>query len=156
MRSNQNLFSEAGRFWELLVGWTCAAISLASGSLLAILVYIVGWRNPREFGKHELFDAQTLVIFSLLLVIAVPFSVFASRLLLRNKSRGRLMSANVLRAWGIVFGIGSIAILIDSVVNKRWEELPHLWYTLTGSISMGVAAFVLARTWDRNDRIVRS
>src|SRR5688572_21251804 len=103
MQPNQNLFSEAGRFWEILVGWTCAAISLAFGSLLAVMVYLVGWRNPREFGKHELFEVKTLAIFSLLLVIAVGFSVFASRLLLRNKSRGRLMSANVLRAWGFIF-----------------------------------------------------
>ena len=153
MPSKQNLFGEAGRSLELLVGWVCALISLIFGGLLAVCIYLVAWRNPREFGVHELFEVKTLVIFSFFLVIAVSFSVFASRLLSKRGPGQRLMSANVLRAWGAFFAGTTIFILMNAIVNRKWAELPQLWYALSASLSMGVAAFSLARSWARKDRI---
>lgn len=150
---NRKLLKQAGRSLELLVGWICALISISFAALLVYLVYIVGWRNPRQYGSHDLLNSQTLAVFSILLLIAVGFSVFASRLFLKTKSKRRLMSPLVLRAWGSFFALGSVVMLVDCVVNQRWNQLPHLWEILTGSVSMAVAAFALAKKWQHNDPV---
>jgi hypothetical protein len=59
----ENLLREAGRFWELLIGYICAVFSAASAALLVWLVYLVAWRNPQEYGVHDLFKVSTFLIF---------------------------------------------------------------------------------------------
>jgi hypothetical protein len=140
---NKNLLRGTSRFLEIVLGWICALISAAVAALLVWLVYIVAWRNPREYGKHELLEASTLLIFSVMLVIAVGFSVLAFRLI---AGKGKyLISPTLLRIWGVFFGVGSACVLIDCVINKKWMEIKDSWETLTLSVSMAVAAFTLAR-----------
>jgi len=143
----ENLLQEAGRFWELLIGYICAVFSAASAALLIWLVYLVAWRNPREYGVHDLFKASTLLIFLTLFIIAFGLSVFASRLIVRR--RKQLMSPMLLRIWGVFFAIGSIGVLTDAIVNKRWTEVRNCWEILAGSVSMALAAFTLARRLEK-------
>jgi hypothetical protein len=152
MRSsnNRNLLKQANRPVELLVGGVCAVISMAFATLLVYLVYIVGWRNPRQYGSHDLLKGQTIGVFAVLLLIAIGFSVFAFRLLLKAKAKRRLMSPFVLRVWGAFFAVGSVVVFVDCVANRRWNQLPHLWEILTGSVAMAVAAFALAKRWQDN------
>jgi membrane-associated HD superfamily phosphohydrolase len=139
----ENLLRNTNRSSELILGYVSAIISVAFASLLVWLVYIVGWRNPREYDTHDLLKASTLLIFSVLLVIAVGFSVLAFRLI-AGKSK-YLMSPMLLRIWGVFFASGSAAVLIDCIVNQKSSEIRDSWETLTLSISMAAAAFVLAR-----------
>jgi hypothetical protein len=151
--NNPKLLQEAGRTWETLAGWVCALISIAFSALLVFLAYIVAWRNPRQYGTHDLLKPETLLIFATLLAIAVGFSVFAFRLLQKKGPKRRLMSALVLKVWGTFFAIGSTIGLIDCVANHRWQQLPQIWEYLASSISMAVAAFALAKIWKDNDRV---
>jgi len=144
---SKNLLREAGRFWELLIGYIRAVLSAASAALLVWLVYLVAWRNPQEYGVHDLFKVSTLLIFLVLLAIAVGFSVLASRLILRTSKN--LMSPMLLRIWGAFFAVGSVGVLIDTVVNKRWTEILHTWEILVTSISMSIAAFTFARRLEK-------
>jgi hypothetical protein len=146
----ENLLRGTSRSLELILGYVSAVISVAFASLLVWLVYIVGWRNPREYGTHDLLKASTLLIFSVLLVIAVGFSVLAFRLI-AGKSK-YLMSPMLLRIWGVFFAIGSAVVLIDCIVNQKWSEIQDSWEGLTLSISMAVAAFVLARKQEQKFR----
>jgi hypothetical protein len=127
-------------------------LALAFAVLFVWLAYIVGWRNPRQYGSHDLLKFDTLGFLAILLAIAVVFSVFAFRLLQRKMPKQRLMSPLVLRAWGTFFAMGSAVELIDGVADHRWQQLPHLWEMLAASISMAVAAFALAKIWKDNDR----
>jgi drug/metabolite transporter (DMT)-like permease len=90
--NNRKLLREAGRTVEMLVGWVCALISIVFSSLFVWLAYIVGLRNPRQYGSHDLLKFDTLGVFAILLAIAVVFSVFAFRLLQKEKPKQRLMS----------------------------------------------------------------
>ena len=150
--NNRKLLRETARPVELLVGWACALISIAFSSLFVWLAYIVGWRNPRQYGSHDLLKSETLGFFAILLVIAVVFSVFAFRLLQRKKPRQRLMSPLVLKVWGTFFALGSAIVMIDCIANHRWQQLSQIWEMLAGSISMAVAAFTLAKFWKDNDQ----
>jgi hypothetical protein len=140
-----NLLQDAGRFKELVIGYICAAISVLSAALLVWSIYLVAWRNPREHGVDDLFKVSTLLIFSLFLIIAFGFSVFAFRLIARKNRTQGLISPPFLRIWGTFFGIGSFVVLIDFIANKRWIEAWHSWTVFPVSVSMAVAAFVLAR-----------
>jgi len=150
--NNSKLLREAGRTVEVLVGWVCALVSIGFAALFVWLAYIVGWRNPRQYGSHDLLKFNTLAFFAILLAIAVAFSFFAFRLLQSKKPKQRLMSPLVLRVWGTFFALGSAVGLIDGVANHRWQQLPHLWEMLAASISMAVAAFALAKIWKDNDQ----
>jgi hypothetical protein len=148
MQSDQpqvrKLLKKADRRWEILIGWVCALISVASMALLVFIVYLVAWRNPRQYGTHDFFTPGTLSFVAILLVIAIAFSVLASRLLRGKKSGQRLMSPIVLRIWGIFFSASGVVMLIDGIIHHRWKQLPHLWELMAFSISMGTAAFILA------------
>lgn len=148
----RKLLRKANRHWEILVGWACALVSIASAGLLVFLVYVVLWRNPREYGSKDFLDVKVMALFACLLGIALAFSVFASRLLRVGTSKGRLMSPLMLRIWGVFFSAGSLIVFMDCVLNHRWKQLPHLWEILVLSISMGAAAFILARASEKNDR----
>lgn len=119
----RNLLQESSRFLELLVGYVCATISIAVAILLVWLVYLVTWRNPREYGVHDSFKAGTIIIFFVLLVIAVGFSVLAFRLFTSKRKHLALLSPMLLRIWGVFFAIGSLAVLITCLANKRWNEI---------------------------------
>ena len=151
--NNRKLLREADRTVEMLVGWVCALISIVFSSLFVWLAYIVGWRNPRQYGSHDLLKFDTLGVFAILLAIAVVFSVFAFRLLQKEKPKQRLMSPLVLKVWGTFFALGSAIGLIDCIANHRWQQLPQLWEILASSISMAVAAFTLANIWKDNDKV---
>ena len=149
----RKLLKPSDRRLEIVVGWICALISIAFAALLVFLLYIIGWRNPREYGSHDLQKLQTVALLAILLVMAIVFSVFASRLLRVKNQKKRLMSPFALRAWGTFFSLGSVVLLLDCVIHRRWSQIPHLWEILTGSISMAIAAFALARKWKDDDRI---
>ena len=150
----QKLLRKADRRWEILIGWTCALISLASAALLVFMVYLVAWRNPRQYGTHDFFKADTLTFLGVLLIIALGFSILATRLLQGKKSgQQRLMSPLVLRIWGVFFSLGGVVVFIDCAIHHRWKELPHLWKIMATSISMGIAAFVLARASEDKNRV---
>jgi len=144
----EKLLQESTRFWELLIGYVCAAISVAVATLLAWLVYLVTWRNPREYGVHDSFKVSTIIFF-VLLVIAAGFSVLAFRLITPKYKHLTLMSPMLLRIWGVFFAIGSVAVLITCIVNKRWTEVWYSCEILVGSVSMALAAFALARKHER-------
>ena len=83
----ESLLRDAGRFWEVLVGWICALISAIVAAVLIFVAYLVVWRNPREYGVNDLYKGSTLCIFLILLAIAAGFSVIAFRLLSRKPDR---------------------------------------------------------------------
>jgi hypothetical protein len=143
----ENLLREAGRFWELLIGYICAVFSAASAALLVWLVYLVAWRNPQEYGVHDLFKVSTLLLFAGLFVVAAGLSVLATRLIMGK--RKQLMSPMLLKIWGTFFAVGSAGVLIDSIVNKRWAEFLYSWEILVTSISMSIAAFTFARRLEK-------
>ena len=146
----KNLLREVSRPWELLIGWISAAISVTFAGLLVWLVYLVAWRNPREYGAHDLFEAGTFFIFLLLLVIAVGFSVLAFRLITRRAKY--LLSPTLLRIWGAFFAVGSVVVLINCLASKKWSAILSSWEILVSSLMMAVAAFVLARKQERQVR----
>jgi hypothetical protein len=151
----RKLLRKADRRWEILVGAACALISIASTALLVFMVYLVAWRNPRQYGTHDFLKTDTIAFLAVLLAIAIAFSVFATRLLQGKKSpQQRLMSPLVLRIWGVFFSAGSLVVLTDCLINHRWKQFPHLWELLVTSISMAVAAFALARASKDRNRIV--
>jgi len=120
--------------------------------LLAWLVYLVMWRNPREFGVHDSFKVSTIIIFSVLLVIAVGFSVLAFRLITPKRKHLMLMSPMLLRILGAFFAVCSVAVLLTCIVNQRWTEIWNTSELLVGSVSMALAAFALARKHEQNLR----
>jgi hypothetical protein len=137
----QNLLRNAGRPLELLVGWVCAVISALAAALMIWCIYLLGYRNPSE-------DVPRLGVFVMLVVIAliaVGFSVIALRLLRRGRAPSRLISPMLLRAWGLFFGLGGVAVLAEGILRKRWAELPYYCEVCVVSISMACAAFVFAR-----------
>ena len=141
----EKLLRDTGRFWEVLVEWICAFISAIVAAVLIWIAHLVVWRNPREYGVNDLYKGTTLFIFLVLLAIVAGFSVIAFRLLIRKRGHAGLMSPMLLRIWGAFFGITSILVLMDVIMKKRWIEASHYLITLTGSISMAIAAFMLAR-----------
>ena len=152
-RRNDNLLQEAGRSWEVFLGWVCTLISAAFAVTLGWLSYLVAWRNPREYGVNDLYEITTLVIFGVLLTIAVGFSVIAFRLLSRGRKPSGIMSPLLLRIWGSFFGLAGAVILIDAIVRRRWSDIPHYWVMFTSTFSMTCAAFVLARRRERREKV---
>jgi len=145
----EKLLQDASRFSEVLVGWICATMSAVVAGLLIWVVYVVVWRNPNEYGVNDLCEASALFVFLVLFAIAAGFSVIAFRLLIRKRRHAGLMSPMLLRIWGAFFGIMSIFVLMDVIIKKRWIEASHYLIALTGSISMAIAAFMLARRRER-------
>src|SRR5437870_7435009 len=145
----EKLLRDASRFSEVLIGWICATMSALVAALLIWIVYLVVWRNPREYGVNDLYKASTLFVFLVLFAIAAGFSVIAFRLLIRKRRHAGLMSPMLLRIWGAFFGIMSIFVLMDVIIKKRWIEASHYLIALTGSISMAIAAFMLASRRER-------
>ena len=131
--------------WELSIGWICACISAIFAGLLGWLAYLVVWRNPREYGVNDFFKVSTFVLFVVLVIIAVGFSVVAFRLITGKHRHRGLMSPMVLMIWGAFFAVMSVVILIDVIANRKWLEAPRHWEILSVSISMSSAAFALAR-----------
>ena len=147
----ENLLHEAGRPWEVFIGWVCALIGGTFAALLFWLLYLVVWRNPREYGVNDLYKISTLMIFGMLLTIAIGLSVIAFRLIRRTRRQAGLMSPMFLRVWGSFFVLGGAVVLIDGIVTKRWNEIPHYWAVLASSVSMACAAFVLAKRRERGE-----
>ena len=145
----QHLQRDAGRVWEVLIGWICAVVSTAFSAGFVILLYLMGWRNPREYGDHDLFKLTSLAILASVLAIAGVFSVIAYRLISRAGRPSGLLSPLVLRIWGAFFGLLPVVILVDAVVSRKWDEVLRNWGVFTGSVSMACAAFVLARKRER-------
>src|SRR5947208_4304095 len=150
-RKTESLLQDAGRSREVFVGWVCALISGTFAATLVWLLYLVAWRNPREYGANDLYEITTLVILGVLLAIAVGFSIIAFRLINRRRKQSGLMSPLFLRIWGAFFGLASAVVLIDAIVRKRWTDIPHYWVMFTTSFSMTCAAFVLARRRERRE-----
>src|SRR2546425_2789217 len=82
---NHSLLQDAGRSWEVLIGWICALVSGTFAAILIWLLYLVAWRNPREYGVNDLFKITTLAILGVVLAVAVGFSVIAFRLIGRRR-----------------------------------------------------------------------
>jgi hypothetical protein len=140
----EKLLKESGRFVDIIVGYICAAISIAVAALLVWLVYLVIWRNPREYGVHDAFQTSTIIIFSFLLIIAVGFSVLAFRLIASKRKHKTLLSPMLLRIWGVFFFGASLVMLITCYVNKRWGDILNVWEIVAGSVSIAIAAFAFA------------
>jgi glucan phosphoethanolaminetransferase (alkaline phosphatase superfamily) len=146
----EKLLQDAGRFWEVSIGWVCAFISASFIALLFWLAYLVAWRNPREYGVNDSYKVSTLVFFLGLLAIAVGFSLIAFRLIIRKRRHAGLMSPMFLRIWGVLFVTTSIVVLIDVIAKKRWMEASHYLPILSATLPMASAAFVLARRRERS------
>ena len=89
-RKTESLLQDAGRSREVFVGWVCALISGTFAATLVWLLYLVAWRNPREYGANDLYEITTLVILGVLLAIAVGFSIIAFRLINRRRKQSGL------------------------------------------------------------------
>ena len=57
------LLRDAGRTRELVTGWVCALVSVTFTALFGWLLYLVAWRNPRQYDVHDLGKGSTLAIF---------------------------------------------------------------------------------------------
>ena len=148
-RRIESLLQDAGRARELLIGWACALVSGAFTSLLGWLLYLVAWRNPRQYDAHDLQKGGTLAILGVVLAVAVGFGVIAFRLIRHRRTGAGLMSPISLRIGGSFFALASVLVLIDAIVTKRWLHVLHLWTVTTGAASMALAAFALARRRER-------
>ena len=144
------LLKDAGRTQQSVTGWVCAFISAVFALLFLWLLYLVAWRNLREYGIHEIGEATTLAILSVLLVIAGGFGLVGFRLISSRRAHMGLLSPLALRVWGAFFAVGTVAILIHAIITGQWLTLPHFWALTTGASSMAVAAFALARTRQRS------
>lgn len=140
----EKLLQGAGRTWELLTGWACALISVALASLFVCLLYLVAWRNPREYGVNDLHRPITIVILGSLLTVAIGFSVIAFRLISRRRSQQGLMSPLFLRMWGSFFGLMTAVVLVVAIMARRWIQVVHCCELLVGIVPMTCAAFILA------------
>jgi hypothetical protein len=150
-RRTNSLLQEAGRSRVVFIGWVCALVSGTFAAILVWLLYVVAWRNPREYGVNDLYKITTMVILGVLLAVSVGFSVLAFRLISRRRNRSGLLSPLLLRMWGAFFGLGSAVVLIHAIVTKRWIEILHCWTVLAASVSMTGAAFILARRRERGE-----
>ena len=130
---------------ELLIGGVCALISILTAALIIYLAYLVFWKNPRELGVHNESDAATLVIFSILVVIAVGFSSLSLRLLSTKQQGSTLLSPVVLQIWGVFFIAGSLVVFIAYLAKGDWSAAGRQWELLLVSIAMAIAAFALAK-----------
>ena len=140
-----SLLQDAGRTREVVTGWVCALIGATFTAIFLWLLWLVAWRNPREYHVHDLDKGGTLAILGLLLSIAAGFSVIAFRLIRRSRTQSGLLSPISLRVWGSFFAVGSGVVLVDAIVTKKWLAVPHYWAAACASGSMAVAAFALAR-----------
>ena len=155
-----SLLRDAGRTRALVTGWVCALVSVMFTALFGWLVYLVAWRNPRQYDVHDLGKGSTLAIFGVLLGIAGGFAIMAFRLVGRRRTRAGLLSPLALRVWGSLFAVGTALALVEAIVTKSWLAVPHFWVAATGAGSMALAAFALARgrersaseTWPRSRR----
>jgi len=150
-RRTESLLQDAGRSREVFIGWVCALISGTLAAILVWLLYVVAWRNPREYGVNDLYKITTLVILGVLLAVSVGFSVLAFRLISRRRNQSGLLSPLFLRMWGVFFGLLSAVVLIHALVTKRWIEILHCWTVPATSVSMTCAAFMLARRRERGE-----
>jgi hypothetical protein len=71
--------------------------------------------------------------------------VLAFRLIIPKRKHLPLLSPMLLRIWGVFFAIGSLAVLVICLVNKKWNEIWNSWEILVGSVSVTIAAFALAK-----------
>ena len=149
----EKLLGDAGRFWEVFVGWVCALISVAFAGLLVWLLYLFYWPNPLENRASDHDNAIAPGIFGTLLVIAAGFSVIAFRLLSRSPRKRELMSPLILRMWGAFFGVMSVLVLADAILSKRESHILRSCETFITSVSMACAAFMLARRRGRSETI---
>jgi amino acid transporter len=146
--SDEDLLKEAGRSLEVGIGWACAVVSIAFWGLLAFVIYLVAWRNPREYGVNEMFTISTLALFLLFFVIAAGFLVLAMRLLAKRR-RLTLISPMLLRIFGVFFAVVSAAVVVECLASKRWMEAPSSIAVFVTAAGMSVAAFTLARRQKR-------
>ena len=146
------LLKDAGRTQQSVTGWVCAFISAVFALLFLWLLYLVAWRNPSEYGVHEIGKASTLAILSVLLVIAGGFGLVGFRLISGRRAHMGLLSPLALRVWGAFFAVGTVAVLIHAIVTGQWLTLPHFWALTASACSMAVAAFALARARQRSQR----
>ena len=140
-----SLLQDAGRTRELVTGWVCGLIGATFTAIFLWLLWLVAWRNPREYNVHDLEKWSTFAILGLLLSIAAGFSVIAFRLIRRSHTQSGLLSPISLRVWGSFFAVGSAFVLVDAIVTKKWLAVPHYWVAACASGSMALAAFALAR-----------
>ncbi|MEO7297319.1 MAG: hypothetical protein ABI042_01935 [Verrucomicrobiota bacterium] len=141
----------ASKRYEFVVGLTCALISLASTSLLVWIVYLVAWRNPRVYGVNDLFKVSTLAMFLLFFLISLGFSVLAFRLLSPNQNKRQLFFPLLLRLWGAFFASAGFFLLAVSLIKGDWEKVTVALEMVPFSVTMAVAAFLLARKIRRED-----
>ncbi|MEO5804288.1 MAG: hypothetical protein ABIR24_12235 [Verrucomicrobiota bacterium] len=142
----------ASKRYEFVVGLVCALMSFATASLLIWVVYLVAWRNPKVYGVHNLFESKTLVIFLILFLISLGFSVLAFRLLSPNRNRRWLFSPLLLRLWGAFFAIAGLFVLAAALMKGDWEKVSVALEMVPFSATMAVAAFLLARKIRREDK----
>ena len=150
--TTESLLRDAGRTQQSVTGWVCALISAQFALLFIWLLYLVAWRNPNQYGVHEIGKASTLAILSVLLIIAGGFGLVGVRLISGRRAHTELLSPLALRLWGSFFAVGTVAVLIHAILTGHWLTLPHFWTLTTGACSMAVAAFVLARARQRSQR----
>jgi hypothetical protein len=144
------LLQDAGRFWEVLIGWLCALISGTFAGLLVWLLYLFAWRSLREDGVNDHDKIIALSILGALLAIAVGFSIIAFRLISRSRSQRGLMSPLLLRIWGSFFGLMSAVVLVDAIVRNRSGYFLHSCEMFT-AVAMACAAFILAKRRERSE-----
>jgi peptidoglycan biosynthesis protein MviN/MurJ (putative lipid II flippase) len=149
----EKLLRDAGRSWEVFIGWVCALVSVTFAGLLVWLLYLVYWRNPREYGVTNPDNAIALGIFGVLLVIAIGFSAIAFKLIGQSPGNRGLLSPLLLRVWGAFFWVMSVVVLVDAILSKRGSHILPACETFITSVSMVCAAFVLARRRDRSEAI---
>ncbi len=141
----KNLLHESPRYMELLIGYICAAISIGIITLLVRFAYLVISSNEQESGSQDVSNIGMFIGICILVVIAIGFSVLAFRLITPKYKHQTLMSPTLLRIWGSFFAIGSLAVSITCIANKKWTDIWYACEILVGGVSMAIAAFALAR-----------
>jgi succinate dehydrogenase hydrophobic anchor subunit len=147
--TTEALLKDADQTQQSVVAWVCAIISAVFALLFLWLLYLVAWRNPSEYGIHDLWKPSTLGILFMVLFISGGFGLVARRLKAGGRSHRELFSPLALRLWGSFLAVGTVAALIHAIFTGQWLELPRFWTLTAGACSMAVAAFVLARTRQR-------
>jgi len=145
------LLRPAGRGYEIALGLTTLLLGTTFGALFVWLTYLVAWRNPSQFGIHDLFKLSTVFILTTILLIAVFFLRVAWRLLNAKRRDMGLLSPLFLRIWAVFFATGSCAVLFTAAFTDVWYRAFQAWTTFLSSVTMAVASFLLAR---RRERLV--
>jgi hypothetical protein len=151
MHSTEKLLQETGRGWEILLGWTCALLSVVVGGFSILMLYIVSFWNPRNRLADGSPKVGMFVFLGALVAISVGFSVFAVRLLRSRGGQSGLMSPVLLRAWGCFFVLGSAAALFLALAEGQTTQVQRCAEMLLLSLTMACAAFVLAAKREQRD-----